>query len=121
MAGRLRGIPSLARAIPLPSLLRAARLGAGQTLPDGLYAEIKTERGTIVCSLEYQKVPMTVSNFVGLAEGTLKANGAAGRKFYDGLTFHRVDAGFRDPGRRPQGRRQRRARATSFPTRRGRT
>src|SRR5271157_1945382 len=92
-------------ALVLMAALSAALPAAAQaaTLGDGLFAEIKTERGTIVCSLEFQKVPMTVSNFVGLAEGTLKANGAAGRKYYDGLTFHRVDAGFVIQGGDPNG------------------
>ena len=31
-------------------------------------AEFKTDRGTFICSLEYQRAPMTVSNFVGDAE-----------------------------------------------------
>jgi peptidylprolyl isomerase len=83
-----------------------AALPAGsqsQSLPDGLYAEITTNRGTIVCSLEFVKAPLTVSNFVGLAEGTLKANGVTGRKFYDGLTFHRVVTGFVVQGGDPKG------------------
>jgi peptidyl-prolyl cis-trans isomerase A (cyclophilin A) len=74
-----------------------------QKLTDGLYAEIKTERGTILCQLEFQKTPMTVSNFVGLVEGTVKANGQSGRRFYDGLTFHRVVAGFVIQGGDPKG------------------
>jgi peptidyl-prolyl cis-trans isomerase A (cyclophilin A) len=94
-----RSLPVIALAVlsALPASAQAS------TLPDGLYAEVKTEKGTIVFSLEYQKVPMTVSNFVGLAEGTLKANGTVGKKYYDGLTFHRVDAGFVIQGGDPKG------------------
>lgn len=72
-------------------------------LEDGLYARIKTTRGEIVCRLEYQKCPVTVANFVGLAEGTQKSNRPAGTRFYDGLTFHRVIADFMIQGGCPEG------------------
>jgi len=61
-------------------------------LEDGLYAEIVTSKDTMIAKLFYDKVPVTVSNFVALAEGThpMMGDEFKGKPFYDSLTFHRV-------------------------------
>lgn len=74
---------------------------AQETRPDGMYAIMKTNRGTIVISLAFEQAPMTVGNFVGLAEGSLDA--AKGKPFYNGLSFHRVVPDFVVQGGDPAG------------------
>lgn len=69
---------------------------------DGLYAVIDTQRGDIVLRLEYEKVPMTVANFVGLVEGELNMEDP-GENFYEGLNFHRVIHNFMIQGGCPKG------------------
>lgn len=65
--------------------LRACPSGAG------LFAKIITNKGEMVARLAYQKAPMTVANFVGLAEGTIANDVKAdGEPYFDGMTFHRV-------------------------------
>ena len=85
------------------ALLFLAPSTAQQNLPDGLYASLQTTRGTIVLRLEYERTPLTVANFVGLAEGTIDHNRGRGVRFYDGLTFHRVIADFMIQGGDPAG------------------
>ena len=83
---------------------------ADSKLADGLYAEFDTSKGKIVCQLEFEKTPLTVANFVGLAEGTknYSRDGSAPKKqdkpYYDGLVFHRVIPNFMVQGGCPQGR-----------------
>jgi cyclophilin family peptidyl-prolyl cis-trans isomerase len=84
------------RSPKLMVLLAALAFGPGlaavEKLADGLYAEFTTPHGSFLAELYYQKVPLTVASFVGLAEGTLAPR--AGKAFYTGLTWYRVVPGF---------------------------
>jgi cyclophilin family peptidyl-prolyl cis-trans isomerase len=75
-----------------------------QKLDDGLYVKFHTSKGDIICQLHYKKVPMTVGNFVGLAEGNFQVDTTRITKpFFNGLKFHRVIADFMIQGGDPQG------------------
>ena len=78
---------------------------AYKDLGDGLFADIETTKGHIVVKLNYKEVPITVANFVTLAEG--KNNFVKveykGKPFYNGTIFHRVIDGFMIQGGDPTG------------------
>ena len=73
-------------------------------MQDGLYAKFNTSKGEILVTLEFEKTPGTVGNFVALAEGDLENSAKPqGQKYYDGLKFHRVIPDFMVQGGCPQG------------------
>ncbi len=74
-------------------------------LGDGLFADINTTKGDIIVKLESEKTPVTVANFVSLAEGNnpFVTDSLKGKKYYDGLIFHRVMKDFMIQGGDPLG------------------
>ena len=61
-------------------------------LGDGIFADIQTTKGDIIVKLEFEKTPVTVANFVSLAEGNspFVSEEFKEKKFYDGVAFHRI-------------------------------
>jgi len=74
-------------------------------LEDGLYAEFVTNKGTMVAKLYFEQAPVTVANFVALAEGTHPnvADSLKGKRYYNGIIFHRVIDKFMIQGGDPTG------------------
>ncbi|RYM35565.1 peptidylprolyl isomerase [Brumimicrobium glaciale] len=74
-------------------------------LEKGLYANISTNKGAIFLKLHHEEAPLTVANFVGLAEGKLKVFDSIKIKepYYDGVVFHRVINNFMIQGGDPTG------------------
>ena len=72
---------------------------------DTIYASIETSKGTIKANLYYDLTPVTVANFISLAEGENKevSEQYKGKKYYNGITFHRVIPDFMIQGGDPTG------------------
>lgn len=74
-------------------------------MENGIYAKFKTNKGDILVRLTHEQTPITVANFVALAEGKMKNTSKdLGTPYYDGLTFHRVIADFMIQGGCPLGK-----------------
>jgi len=74
-------------------------------LENGLYAEFVTNKGTFVAKFYYDATPLTVANFIELAEGNHEMVDSvyAGKPYFNGLTFHRVIKDFMIQGGDPSG------------------
>lgn len=72
-------------------------------LDNGLYADIQTNKGSIIVTLAHDKTPITVANFVTLAEGENEfvSDEFKGKKYYEGIVFHRVIPDFMIQGGDP--------------------
>ncbi|NND63783.1 MAG: peptidylprolyl isomerase [Flavobacteriaceae bacterium] len=73
-------------------------------LDKGLYAEFVTNKGTFVAKFYHEATPLTVANFVELAEGTheMVDSTMKGKPYFNGLTFHRVMKDFMIQGGDPK-------------------
>ena len=89
------------KSIDKEELHQTENINEGQST---MHAKIETSKGEIVLFLEFKKTPMTVANFVGLAEGNLENTAKPlGEPYYDGIKFHRVINDFMIQGGDPTG------------------
>ena len=86
-------------------LLASCKAGKYGDLGDGIFADIQTSKGAIVVKLYDKATPVTVANFVSLAEGNnpYVEERFKDKKYYDGLIFHRVIKDFMLQGGCPDG------------------
>ncbi len=85
--------------------LNSCNMNNYSDLSEGLYADLETSKGNIILELYYEQAPTTVSNFVALAEGNhpVVDDQHEGKRYYDGLKFHRVIENFMIQGGDPTG------------------
>ena len=83
----------------------SCKSGKHADLGDGIFADITTTKGEILLKLEYEKTPLTVANFISLAEGSnpFVTDSLKGKKYYNGIIFHRIIKDFMIQGGDPTG------------------
>lgn len=91
-----------------PAAASAAPAASAAKYGPGVYAIITTDQGVMIARLFPKEAPITVENFVSLAEGKKawrnpRTGTMVRRPFYNGLIFHRVIPGFMIQGGDPEG------------------
>jgi peptidyl-prolyl cis-trans isomerase A (cyclophilin A) len=95
-------------AVAASVLVSSTLVVAGQDSAKTPYAHFTTSEGNFTVRLFEKDAPKTVANFIGLVEGTKewtdpKTSQKVKKPYYNGLTFHRVIAGFMIQGGDPLG------------------
>lgn len=103
--GMMSGYAQKTKKAPAPKAKAKTTKAVTTTANEGVFADIETNKGMITVKLEFKKTPVTVANFVSLAEGTntIVNDAYKGKPYYDGLTFHRVIKDFMIQGGDPLG------------------
>jgi peptidyl-prolyl cis-trans isomerase A (cyclophilin A) len=92
--------PPPAASPDLPDAPGPAAAAQPEPVPTGPTVVIDTSMGRLTCKTFEKQAPNAVANFIGLAEGTKDwstdqgATKQHGKRFFDGLSFHRVIPGF---------------------------
>ncbi len=90
----------------ISTLLVSCKSSYHKSFGDGMFAEFETNHGVFVAKLYHEETPLTVANFVSLAEGKNKMvtnDKKKGKPYYDGLIFHRIIKDFMIQGGDPDG------------------
>jgi peptidyl-prolyl cis-trans isomerase A (cyclophilin A) len=107
MLKSLRALSAVVLLVACAAAANAQTAPSGDRQP-GLYMTFQTDKGNIVCKLHEKEAPVTVRTMVGLALGKIsyvdpRTGATTKKKFFDGLTFHRVIPNFMIQGGDPLG------------------
>jgi peptidyl-prolyl cis-trans isomerase A (cyclophilin A) len=100
--------PAATTTKPVAPATPAVPLASAKQYGPGVYAHFTTTHGNFIVRFFDKDAPLTVQNFVGLAEGKKqwtdpRTNRLVRRPYYNNLIFHRIIPGFMIQGGDPEG------------------
>jgi peptidyl-prolyl cis-trans isomerase A (cyclophilin A) len=105
----MKRIPVLLLLLAVPATFGQEKQAGAKKSPPGVYAHFQTSLGDFTCELYEKQSPVTVANFIGLADGSKQYTDprnnqkVTGKPYFDGTVFHRIIDGFMIQGGDPLG------------------